>query len=578
MPLIMKLAYFFIPFIRLGNSTKRAISNYINDLNALKPSNTTFKLSSWNNEALVQTKYGLISGLSTKKFWCWKGIPYATPPVKPLRWKAPLDPTPWVGIRKTRRFGNSAAQFMLILGPIGSEDCLYLNIWRPKTLEIKLPVYLYIHGGGNSIGSSAEVAYYGDAVVDKSNLLYISVNYRLGAMGWFLHPAVTGSGSLDDKSGNFGTLDLIKALEWVRENIEAFGGDPDNVTIAGESGGAFNVLSLLTSPKAKGLFHHAIAESGLSFIWNTNTAETQSNSLLINLLIKDGKAKDQETAEQIVSKMSEMEIDNYFRSQSVFRICKCIPKRDFGMAEWRTIFTDGNVIPKEGYEVFSSGDWANKVPLIIGCTKDELKLFGRFRKDPPRGTKIYDLVWSYRSLLWRVSGLDSLVFQMSSNTNVPIFAYRFDWGSPDNDGISVLPKSMGRDLGAHHAAEIPFFLGMGSSSLSMLIGKTHTKHNQGGRQKLTDLCMKYLENFARSGNPNGGDIPYWPSWENVEGKNKILVLDADFEDLRISYLKDMITVQGVINLINHELKDPELGLILSNLDDIIPFGVNEPEL
>ncbi len=578
MNLIIKLAYLFAPFIRLINLIKRIVSPYISHFRSLEPSDTPFKLGSWNDDALVQTKYGLVSGFSDKGSWCWKGIPYADPPIGSLRWKAPLDPSPWIGTRKTKKFGSSAAQVMPFIGPIGSEDCLYLNIWRPKTPENNLPVYLYIHGGGNSIGSSAEVGYYGNAVIEKSNLLYISVNYRLGPMGWFRHPAVTSNGSPEDKSGNFGTLDLIKALEWVQDNIEAFGGDPKNVTIAGESGGAFNVLSLLISPLAKGLFHHAIAESGLSLISSSSIAESQSTDLLINLLIKDHKAKNQLDARKIIDKMSGKELNEFLRSKSAFKISKCIPKMDFGMAEWRTIFTDGIVIPKEGYEIFSSGDWANKVPIIIGCTKDELKLFGNFRKDPPKNTREYDLVWGYRSLLWRVSGLDSLVCKMFSKTNIPIYTYRFDWGSPDKDGMSVLPKEMGRNLGAHHAAEIPFFLGMGNSSIFMLIGKTHTKRNRLGREKLTDLCMKYLANFARTGNPNEKGLPYWYPWDNTKGKDKVLVLDADIDDLRISYLDDILTVKSVIDLINFELKEPELGIILTYLDEILPFGVNEPEL
>ncbi len=572
------LAYLFSPFIRLIILIKRILSPYISHFHSLESSNTIFKLGSWNDDALVQTKYGLISGFSDKGSWCWKGIPYADPPVGSLRWKAPLEPSPWIGTRKTKKFGNSAAQVMPFIGPIGSEDCLYLNIWRPKTPETELPVYLYIHGGGNSIGSSAEVSYYGNAIVEKSNLLYISVNYRLGAMGWFRHPAVTSYGSFEDKSGNFGTLDLIKALEWVRDNIEAFGGDPNNVTIAGESGGAFNVLSLLISPPAKGLFHQAIAESGLSLISSTNTAEAQSIDLLIQLLIKNRKARNQVEARQILDNMSGKEVDEYLRSKSAFKILKCIPKMDFGMAEWRAIFTDDTVIPKEGYAIFSTGDWANKVPLIIGCTKDELKLFGNFRKDPPKNTRKYDLVWGYRSLLWRVSGLDSLVCKMISKTNVPIYTYRFDWGSPDKDDISVIPKVMGRNLGAHHAAEIPFFLGMGSSSIFMLIGKTHTKRNRLGREKLTDLCMTYLANFARTGNPNREGLPYWYPWDNTKGKDKIIVLDADNHDLRISYLNDILTVKSVIDIINSELREPELGTILSYLDEFIPFGVKESEL
>ena len=167
---------------------------------------------------------------------------------------------------------------------------------------------------------------------------------------------------------------------------------------------------------------------------------------------------------------------------------------------------------------------------------------------------------------------------MNSKTTIPIYAYRFDWGSPDKDGLSVLPKTMGRNLGAHHAAEIPFFLGMDNSSIFMLIGKTHTNRNRLGREKLTDLCMNYLANFARTGNPNGESLPHWYPWDNAKEKDKILVLDAGIDDLRISYLKDMLTVKSVIDLINFELKEPELGTILTFLDEAIPFGINKPEL
>ncbi len=567
----MKLGALFSPLIRLGYSAKRAISSPIKRYFAPKPSDHAYKIGDWNNDAIVQTKYGLVSGYSDKDTWCWKGIPYATPPVGELRWKAPIDPVPWLGIRKTRKFGNSAAQVMLFLGPMGSEDCLYLNIWRPKSSETELPVYLYIHGGGNSIGTSDTSSYYGNAVAGKSNLLYVSVNYRLGAMGWFMHPAVTGNGSPEDQSGNYGTLDLVKSLEWVRDNISSFGGNPNNVTVAGESGGAFNVLSLLVSPIAKGLFHRAVVESGLSLIWSPEVAKAQSERLLMALLLKDRKAKNEEEAQQVISKMRNDEINAYFMSKSAFTISKNIPARDFGMAEWRTIFTDGTVIPREGYDIFSSGEWASKVPVIIGCTKDEMKLFGWFRKDPPLNTREYDLVWKYHSMLWRANGVDEVVSKMTSRSDVPVYVYRFDWGSMDENGNSVLPGNKGRDFGAHHAAEIPFFLGMGEVDLALLTGKTHSKENQPGREKLTDLCMGYLANFAKSGNPNHEDLPNWPAWDNSEGLDKVIVLDAGIDDLRISYLKEKITTQNVIELVDSELEEPERGYVKALLDDFIPL-------
>ncbi|MFX1484036.1 MAG: carboxylesterase/lipase family protein [Promethearchaeota archaeon] len=569
---IMKLASLFSPFFRLKNWLNRNISQPIKRYSEPKPADHMYDLESWSNDASVQTKYGLVSGYSENGIWCWKGIPYATPPVGDLRWKAPLDPVPWKGNRKSRKFGNSAAQIMMIMGAMGSEDCLYLNIWRPKNPETTLPVYLYIHGGGNSIGSADTESYYGNAVATKSNMVYVSVNYRLGVMGWFFHPAVTSTGSPEDQSGNYGTLDLVKSLEWIRDNIEAFGGDPNNVTIAGESGGAFNVLSLLVSPSAKGLFHRAVVESGLSFAWSHDDAATQSSQLLVAMLVKDGRARSEEEAWQVLAHMRDDDINSYLRSKSAFNIMKNIPSREFGMADWRTIFTDGVVIPKEGYDTFSSGEWANKVPVIIGCTKDEMKLFGWFRKDPPLNTQEYDLVWKYQSLLWRANGVDELVTKMTSRSDVPVYVYRFDWGSMDENGISVLPGNKGRIFGAHHGSEVPFFLGMGEADFAMLIGKNHTKQNLVGREKLTDLCMNYLANFAKTGNPNHKDLPVWPVWDNTEELEKVIVLDADLDDLRISYLKESITTRNVIDLVESELKGPEREYVKTRLDDFIPLG------
>ncbi|MFW9831591.1 MAG: carboxylesterase/lipase family protein [Candidatus Thorarchaeota archaeon] len=564
---IMKFASLFSPLFRLKHYLERNISQPIRRHFAPKPSDSTYELGQWNNEIIVQTKYGLVQGFSDKGTWCWKGIPYGTPPVGDLRWKAPLDPIPWLGMRRATKFGNSAAQVMPIMGPTGSEDCLYLNLWRPKSVETELPVYMYIHGGGNSIGSSDTPSYYGNAVAEKSNLLYVSVNYRLGAMGWFKHPAVTGSGSPEDQSGNYGTLDLVKALEWVRDNISAFGGNPNNVTIAGESGGAFNVLSLLVSLSAKGLFHRAIVESGLMSVCSIEEAIAQSERLLVALLTSDRKVANEEEAVKYISEMQDDEINTYLRSKSAFTLTKNIPTMVLGMAQWRSIIADGTVIPSEGYGVFSSGKWASIVPVIIGCTKDEMNLFGYFMEDLSLSSR----VWDYQSMLWRANGVHKPAAEMTSKSNVLVYAYRFDWGSPNDKGVSVLPKNKGQALGAYHGAELPFFLGTSGSDFAFLIGKMHTKENRIGREKLKDLCMNYLANFARDGDPNDIDLPNWPAWDNTEGKDKVLVLDADFNDLRLSYSSEKITVQDVLDLVNSELEEPERGQVLTMLKEFIAF-------
>jgi para-nitrobenzyl esterase len=532
---------------------------------------------SWENKAVVSTSNGAVRGSADKgSTWCWKGIPYAAPPVGPLRWKAPVDHNAWTGIRNAKKFGSAAAQLLPVLGPKGSEDCLYLNIWRPKGDETGLPVYLFIHGGGNSIGTGSSRDYYGIEVAGKSRMVYVSVNFRLGVLGWFRHPAVTGQGSPDDQSGNFGTLDLIKALQWVHDNISAFGGDPSNVTISGESGGAMDVLSLLISPKASGLFQRAVVESGLALIRTTAEAESQSAGLLANLLVADGKASDAVQAGQMAAKMTGPETDAYLRSKSPVELMKKIPTMVGGMANWPTVYSDGIVLPEDGYKVFASGAWANKVPLLIGVNKDEMKLFRFLLKNPAPGSGMYELLSRYQSLMWRARGLDDVAVAMASSPAMPpVYAYRFDWGSPDANGISVLPKKMGSIMGAHHYAEIPFFLGMGFNQLSILTGRTFSRENLPGRKKLTALCMSYLANFARTGNPNGADLPRWTPWDPLPGAVKLIVLDAGLTDLRLSSLQDIVTENSVIELVKTELKEPELSEVLGKLNGSSMFGAGK---
>ena len=174
-------------------------------------------------------------------------------------------------------------------------------------------------------------------------------------------------------------------------------------------------------------------------------------------------------------------------------------------------------------------------------------------------------------MLWLANGVIKPAAAMTSKSNVSVYAYRFDWGSPDDKEVSVLPKNKGQELGAYHGAEIPFFLGTSGSDFAILIGRTHTKDNQIGREKLKNLCMNYLANFAKAGDPNDINLPNWPAWDNTEGKDKVLVLDADFTDLRLSYSSEKITVQDVLDLVNSELEEPERGQVLTILKNFITF-------
>ncbi len=257
------------------------------------PAPSTFAVGAWNGSPLVQTAYGAIKGVGdSRSTWAWKGIPYAKPPVGDLRWKAPRPPVPWNGVRVADRFGSQAMQSIPILGAWGSEDCLYLNVWRPQNTEVSLPVYLFVHGGGNSIGTASYADYHGQVVAAASDMVYVSINYRLGVFGWFHSPPLAEGESPEDASGNYGTLDIIQALRWVRQNIAAFGGDPDRVTLAGESAGAFNILSLLVSPLAEGLFQRAVIESGITAIQSLAVADAASRTIERRLIMRHGKASD----------------------------------------------------------------------------------------------------------------------------------------------------------------------------------------------------------------------------------------------------------------------------------------------
>lgn len=529
---------------------------------------------SWDDDALVTTHYGKLKGGSDRQnTWCWKGIPYASPPVDSLRWKAPADPASWTGIRKATVFGSSAAQILPVIGSMGSEDCLYLNIWRPKGKTVGLPVYVFIHGGGNTMGTAISPDYFGYGLARRADLLFVTVNYRLGVLGWFRHPAVTGNGSSADCSGNFGTLDLIKALEWIHENIEAFGGDPGNVTIGGESAGAMNVLSLLIAPGAKGLFQHAVSESGLAYSRSPAESEAASNQLLVNLLIADGKARDTADARVFIGGMSDQEINLYFRSKSPKQLIAQIPTMAAGIGQWPTLIADGFVLQEDGYGSFTTGKWANQVPLLIGVNKDEVKLFQYIVRELEPGTPHYNQLTHYQSMVWRVAGLDSVATAITSHPDAPpVFGYRFDWGSCDSAGRSVLPLRMGPALGAYHYAEVPFFLGLRSSQISVITGNPFTLKNRRGRAQLTALCTGYLANFIRTGNPNGENLPDWPNWNRMPGGAKFIILDAGYRDLRLTIGKEEISVESVIVKVRSETREPETSAFLKIIAGDSPIG------
>ncbi|HKB53489.1 MAG TPA: carboxylesterase family protein, partial [Ramlibacter sp.] len=291
------------------------------------------------------TSYGMVQGSwdAGTDILSWKGIPFAQPPVGALRWKAPVQPAPWTGTLATQRFGNACIQNGRIYGPgadntydgtiattlntpVGSEDCLTLNIWRPGPGVSGLPVIVFVYGGSDISGYSADPVYDGAALAKSANAVVVTTNYRVGPLGFF-NLAQLKTGDAADDSGNFALLDIIQALKFVQANATVFGGDPGNVTLMGQSAGAINAWALMTSPLAAGLFHRLVPLSGgislagdlpagnLPTLNPATTYLAQGNALLLKLLIADGTAADAASAQAWVTSKSAAEVAAYMRGK-----------------------------------------------------------------------------------------------------------------------------------------------------------------------------------------------------------------------------------------------------------------------
>ncbi len=505
----------------------------------------------------------------------WKGIPFAAAPEGNRRWRAPAPMEPWTGTREALVAGSMCPQLKSLLSGnsgepdsaiAGTEDCLYLNIWSPSNAS-SLPVMFWIHGGGNTIGDGGP--YNGAALATRQDVVVVTINYRLGPMGWFAHPDLARGNPLDD-SGNYGTLDAIAALEWVRDNIRAFGGDPDNVTVFGESAGAFDTLAMMASPLAEGLFHRAIVQSGgfqttpMQQAGNYATEGGHPNSareITSKLLVADGTVTDLESARAYESDMGSGAVREYLYSKTPEEIFALFDGGGFGMINVPDNFGDGHVLPDmTTAEIFSSADNHNMVPIILGTNRDEPSLF--MVRSPAwvenflgvfpslKDEAAYLRAVKYGALSWKERGVDSLANYMTQAGNPNVYAYRFDW---DEQG-SIMGYDLSVALGAAHALEIPFVFGDfdGGLGLGYLYGDSP------GKEALSDSMMSYWAEFAHTGDPGSGrdgNEVAWLSW----GTNNMrsIILDTP-EDQGIRMTADEVTLAGLKDQLatDPEISDP----------------------
>jgi para-nitrobenzyl esterase len=383
-----------------------AVGSAVGVYSYLSPEEEAVKRTSPSSVRTLST--GDIIGLQGKHgAHVWLGIPYAQPPVGDLRWKAPLRALPWEGRKEMLGYGAQCPQLPVIenidadRAYVGVEDCLRLNVWAPTyhkdgvpTADEALPVMFWIHGGGNTVGSGGSdlvQIYDGSMMATEQKVIVVSVNYRLGPMGWFFHDALREtSGTREDASGNYGTLDLISALGWVQENIAAFGGNPSNVTIYGESAGGFNVLSLMASPLARGLFHKAIVQSGGLNIFTRKQSQVPwknqggnhvmtSQEMTANWLVRSGRAPGKTSAMLMQSDLDSQALSNWLRSLPLQDIFDIFDASFAGMIEMPLLIGDGYVLPEmTAVEIFSDPALYANVPVILGTNRDEVALFLAF--------------------------------------------------------------------------------------------------------------------------------------------------------------------------------------------------------
>jgi para-nitrobenzyl esterase len=491
---------------------------------------------------------GEVVGLATANgSHAWLGLPYAQPPLGELRWRAPQPPQAWSGTHEALLAGASCVQLANELEatdakpgtPVGSEDCLYLNVYAPRfqpgevpSGDTRLPVMVWIHGGGNTIGSGG--FYDGSLLAATHRVVVITVNYRLGPFGWFRHAALRADAANEaERSGNFGTLDLIQVLRWLRENAPAFGGDPGNVTIFGESAGGSNVMTLLLSPLAEGLFQRAILQSagtrtnepaaGENFTDDSVPGDAHSsNETLVSLLQRDGTAADRAAAKAALAARDAGEIARYLRDQDAHEmLATYLEEGDhgFGMFDMPKLFRDGAVIPREApHDRFAAGEY-HRVPVILGSNRDEQKLF--LSADPEhvqwilglyprlRDPERYQIASDYMSRAWKANSVDELARRMRPIQGPTVFAYRFDW----DEEPTLLGADLSALLGAAHLFEVPFVLG--HWDLGPRTGMIFVDDNEPGRIELSSVMMSYWAQFAYTGDPERGregSLPAWQAW------------------------------------------------------------------
>jgi len=461
------------------------------------------------NAPIVKAPAGKVEGLTVGNLHVFKGIPYALPPVGSARWRPPSAMPPFQGVRKAIDFGPAcfqpkpASSGIYAWAPVPlSEDCLTLNIWAPTKLR-KAPVLFWIYGGALSSGSSRDPLYDGSRLADRG-IVVVSINYRLGVFGWLAHPELSRESSLG-VSGNYGLLDQILALQWVQRNISAFGGDPSNVTIAGESAGGLSVMYLMSAPAARGLFAKAVAESA----YMISTPELKKSAF--------GAPSAEDSGVKLATALHANNIEE-LRSMDAAKLSMMAPMA--GFAPFGAV--DGKVLPRQLVDVFDKGEQA-PVPLLAGFNSGEIRSLTALAPKPPASAIQYETTIDNQYLdlakeFLRLYPSDNMQESIYATTRdalygwtaqrlvrkqtaigQPAFLYFFDHGYPTEE-----------ELGLHgfHASELPYVFGTFEGTPAHWPKVPDTP----AQRSLSAAMIGYWTSFALTGRPKAANQPDWPAF------------------------------------------------------------------
>jgi len=467
----------------------------------------------------ITTAFGKIKGVTANGVVAFKGIPFAAPPVGPLRWRPPQQPKKWSGVRSAAEYGADCMQlpFPSDAAPLGTapaEDCLYLNVWRPAVASKGLlPVMVWIYGGGFVNGGSSPAVYDGSQFA-RGGVVFVSFNYRLGRFGFFAHPALTRESS-DGLLGNYGYMDQIAALRWVQKNIQAFGGDPKNVTLFGESAGGGSVHALLNSPLAKGLFQKAAIESGggrngfggTPHLHEAVNGKSSAESMGVAFAKSKGIKGDDAEA---LKKLRALPADAIVDALNMASMRQAVNTYSGPMI-------DGKIVLEESQTSYSAGTQLH-VPIIVGANSMEIgfgtassaeELFAQFKDKAAAARATYDPQGNadLATMRGKVASDKMMVeparfvARAMSRSGQPVWEYRFSY-------VATSMRSTWK--GAPHATEIPYVF----DTVRTKYGKELTDQDE----KAARAIHEYWLNFAKTGNPNGAGLPDWPQYSAEEDK------------------------------------------------------------